>query len=494
MNLKPSFRPGPDGIPSFILKEFHSSLSAALHKLFNLSLSIGHIPAIWKESYLIPLLKNGSRLNVENYRGIAKLSAVPKLFEELIVKQISFDLNKAISSSQHGFLSGRSTVTNLLEFSNHIFHQFSKSNQTDAIYTDFSKAFDVVNHGLLIMKLRMYGLPENLIEWITSYLSNRVQKVTYNNDLSSDIFVSSGVPQGSHLGPLLFLLFINDLPDVICHSSILMYADDVKLFNSFKEPNNLLQIDLNNFFEWCQLNLLQLNFKKCKIITFCRTSGHVTNYFLGDRSVERVNSVVDLGVLLDSKLRFNLHIDSIINKAFNRLSCIKRFAKEFNDPYVTKLLFTSLVRPILEYASIIWCPSFSCDIIRIESVQKQFLLFCLRNLGWDSPYSLPPYESRLKLISLPTLVSRRHMLNSIFILKLLKSEVNCPNLLRCININVPFRASRYYNFLSVKQFNTNYLSNQPICNLCKSFNDLYQLIDFNQPLYLLKRDIINFLN
>ena len=199
-----------------------------------------------------------------------------------------------------------------------------------------------------------------------------------------------------------------------------MLADDVKLYFSFDTANAILQDDLNELTFWCRTIGMTLNQSKCKQITYCRIlKPLIVSYTIDGTPLDSVTSFNDLGVQFDPKLRFHLHIDRIVNKAFCVLGFIKRWAKEFNDPYVTKLLFTSLLRPILEYGCLIWSPSYKCYVDRIESVQKQFLIFCLRGLGWENNFNLPSYVSRLKLISLPSLSSRRVMLSISFIFKLL---------------------------------------------------------------------------
>lgn len=493
-SIKSSFKSGPDMIPSFILRECACALSLPLNLLFNHSLRLGYFPAKWKSSYIVPLHKCGMKSQVENYRGIAKLSAIPKLFESIICNQLTFELQRIISPAQHGFLSGKSTITNLLEFTTKVFLSYGKSLQTDVIYTDFSKAFDTLNHRLLLMKLKSYGFPEVLLRWFQSYLCGRTQYVVFNDCYSRAINVTSGVPQGSHLGPILFLLYINDLVQVIENASILLYADDVKLFYSSNFPNNMLQLDLNNLVSWCNLNGMKLNIKKCKHMTFARKSLFHSVYSISNCPLETVTNINDLGILMDSKLRFDLHVGRIINKANGVLGFIKRWSKEFNDPYISKKLFSGLVRPILEYGSVIWNPGFMCDISRIESVQKQFLLFCLRSLDWGSTYQLPPYVNRLKLIHLPTLESRRTTLDVLFILKIIKGDINSPFLLSQFSIKIPLRLPRSYQLLSIPMFKSTYLNNFAFVLACKKFNEYYNLIDFNKPYNVIKDSLIEFMN
>jgi hypothetical protein len=241
----------------------------------------------------------------------------------------------------------------------------------------------------------------------------------------------------------------------------------------------MLQRDLDELSFWCLINEMSLNLSKCKQMTYCRNLKPLSvRYSISGSNLESVTSFNDLGIQFDLKLRFNLHVDRIVNKGFCVLGFIKRWAKEFNDPYVTKLLFTSLVRPILEYGCIVWSPTYQCYVDQIESVQKQLLLFCLRGLGWDIRLNLPSYPSRLKLISLPSLSSRRVMLSTNFILKLLTGVVRSELLLDLVNVCIPIRPSRNYKLIKIDKFNANYLNANPFLVACKNFNDLYFLLDF----------------
>lgn len=493
--LKFSYKYGPDKIPSNILIMCAEALSIPLTILFNTSIKFGYFPKIWKESFIVPLFKSGTRSDIKNYRGIAKLSIIPKFFEKLITENLYYQISNIISPYQHGFKKGCSTTTNLLQLTIAINRGFFAGNQTDVIYTDFSKAFDKVNHALLVKKLQIMGFTDLTLKWIYSYLSNRVQTVLFNKTFSRKINVPSGVPQGSHLGPALFLLFINDLPGVIKFSNVLMYADDVKIFLTYNHvlDHQRLQDDLSCFYEWCKANLMELNLKKCKLMRFSRNNPAIVYYFLGGIQVDAVENFLDLGILLDPKLSFNSHITFMINKARGTLGYIKRWAREFDDPYITKTLYMALVRPILEYGSIIWDPIYQTYSNLIESVQKQFLLFCLRGLHFN-PLMLPSYTSRLALIKLPTLKSRRTMLNVSFILNIINGDICAGFLINEISFNIPQRPSRNFIPLSIKFFRANYGDADPLRRMCNTFNQLYRFIDYSLDPKLISRLIIAFLN
>lgn len=200
---------------------------------------------------------------------------------------------------------------------------------------------------------------------------------------------------------------------------------------------------------------------------------------MNNNILTKTNKILDLGVLFDPKLTFNDHVDYIAGRANSMLGFIKRWAKELDDPYVTKSLFTTLVRPILEYACPVWSPSYKRHSDRIEGVQRRFLLFALRGLGWQDSFRLPPYVDRLKLIDLTTLHSRRKASDIVFIFRLLKGEIDTPLLLESICINSRPRNLRSTSFIYLPSHHTNYGRFEPITRMCTNFNANYDLIDFN---------------
>lgn len=221
---------GPDMIPNLVLKALSDVFVTPLNILFNSSLQAGTFPTEWKHSFIVPIFKNGERSSCANYRGISLLSAIPKLFEKLVCVHLESALGSLLNPSQHGFRTGRSTTTNLTIFVDYVLNGMANGGQVDAVYTDFSKAFDKVNHHLLLNKLRLKGVSGVLLQWIESYLSARTQSVRIGSTLSRNIQSCSGVPQGSHLGPLFFAVFVDDLCDELENCDFLFYADDLKIF------------------------------------------------------------------------------------------------------------------------------------------------------------------------------------------------------------------------------------------------------------------------
>lgn len=494
-NLKENFTSGPDNVPEGILRRCKDSLCEILCFLFNQSLKTGKFPEAWKESFIIPLFKSGNAHDASNYRGIAKLNSIPKLFESLLVDELFFNAKEKLTNSQHGFFKGRSITTNLLELSTYVSDAFSQKQQVDVGYFDFSKAFDQINHKLLVNKLHLFGMSTNLCNWFSSYLCNRIQKVKFKSCVSSPITVHSGVPQGSHLGPLLFLIFVNDLPEKLKSSNVLLYADDAKVFSIIRSYDDCvkLQKDFDNLSQWSNDNFLQLNIKKCKTLTFSRIKDTINfDYHLSGSNLGRCEHFNDLGVTFDSKMTFKVHIDSIIAKAKSRLGLIKRYAKEFDDPYITKTLFVSLVRSILEFACQVWSPHYVTHINRIESVQKQFLLFALRQLNWENRLILPPYRNRLLLLNLNTLEDRRKLLSCCLIWNLMNNKIDSSNLLKKLCFICPVRTSRFFVPLRIDHFRYDYLNFEPLKQCLSIYNTFHFLICNSMTIFDVKVKIQNY--
>lgn len=494
IEMESNFNPGPDGIPSGFLKKCALPLHSILCHMFNLSLSTGVFPSVWKNSFIVPIFKSGRKNKIENYRGICKQSSIPKLFDKLVTQNLYFYCRSLICNNQHGFVKNRSTVTNLLLFTNFVISEVAKGNQVDTVYTDFSKAFDRVDHKVLLFKLGRLGFPISFTQWLSSFLRNRYQYVNFRNHVSQKICVTSGVPQGSHIGPLLFIMFVNDVVKFLPECNILMFADDFKIYASGKEYHNFqsLNMYLQKFYQWCSKNYLLLNVNKCSVISFSRRiSPLVYSYSFGSEIVPRVSLVKDLGVLLDINLSFNSHIDYIINKANRSWGMIRRYACEFSDPYVIKSLYMSFVQTLLEYASVVWCPYYNVNINRVEAVQKRFLRFALRGLPWSDVNTLPSYQSRLKLINMESLEVRRMVAKVVFVHKVLTSHIDSPEILNLLSINIPSVNLRNNRFFSISHSRTNYGRSSSINGLMLIYNANVDMIDFNISVPQLKRNLLN---
>ena len=263
-------------------------------------------------------------------------------------------------------------MSNLATYINYIAKSLENRSSVHAIYFDLSKAFDTVDHKILLDKLSNLDIPLYLLKIICSYLCNRSQYVSFKNHDSFRFPVLSGVPQGSHLGPLLFLLFINDLPNYIKHCNILLYADDAKIYRSIKSTSDvdLIQADINNLIRWTTVNKLKINITKCQFMIFGKLGPNIC-YKVQEHVLLPLEFVTDLGVTIDRELKFNHHVASIVSRANKSLGMILRVSKHFKDPSTYFLLYNAYVRSILEYACIIWhSDRYSTHNKVLERVQK----------------------------------------------------------------------------------------------------------------------------
>ena len=309
---------GSDGIPEILLKLTKNEIVKPLYIIYNKCIQEGIFPSVWKHSIVRPVFKKGDKNKIENYRPISLICTFSKLFEKLIYSDLLPFFQPLMSNCQHGFMPKRSTLTNLSHLQSIIALNKRNNSPTDIIYTDFNKAFDSVSHSYLLHKLSKYGITGSLLSLFQSYLLNRSQSVKFLNSDSSSIAVTSGVPQGSVLGPLLFIIYVNDLPDSILYSYILIFADDCKIFRAITTAYDriLLQCDLNNFAEWSLKWKLKFNVSKCKVLSIFSNEADI-NYTLNDTKLSQVQDINDLGIIIQSDFKFTAHINSVFNKASN---------------------------------------------------------------------------------------------------------------------------------------------------------------------------------
>ena len=401
--LKTSTAPGPDGIPSRVLRELAAAICVPICSLFTRSLTSGSIPEDWKLATVVPIFKGGDRQEPSNYRPVSLTSVLCKVLEGLVRDRLMefLDDTGQLHSAQHGFLPGRSCATQLLTALEDWTQQLENGEAVDVAYLDFRKAFDAVPHKRLIRKLHGLGIRGALLKWIESFLTGRSLRVRMNGTLSNRIPVVSGVPQGSVLGPLLFVIFVNDLPDCV-KGHIAMVADDAKMYGNPGHPRapaaNQMQVDLEALADWSASWLLPFNLKKCKVLHLGRGNPHL-QYFLLDDPISEVPEERDLGVVIDEELKFRKQAAMAVSKANQILGVIRRSFELF-DADTLPLLFKTLVRPHLEYGNIIWGPFNKEDQRLVERVQRRAtrLVPDVRRLA---------YQDRLRKLQLPSLLYRR---------------------------------------------------------------------------------------
>ena len=399
---------GSDDIHSYVLKETAEAMATPLALIFQKSLDEGICPEEWKCANVTPIHKKGDRAEPSNYRPVSLTSQVCKVLESIVRDRIvqHLDENDLLNDAQHGFRAGRSCLTNLLDTLEQWTEIIDEGDSIDVAYLDFRKAFDLVSHEHLIYKLSKYGIKGQILNWIKDFLKDRTQRVVIRGTASSPRKVTSGVPQGSVLGPILFLIFINDLPIELL-TKLSLFADDSKLFarilsNKRKLRNadgrKALQEDLDRVVEWAKRWKMEFNVEKCKVMHLGHNNPR-NSYRMGDTVLEATEEEKDLGVLIDDKLDFGKHIRTIVAKANRVLGMIKVAFACMNMPMFLNL-YTAQVRPLLEYCVQVWSPHKRVYIKLIEGVQRRAtkLVPQLKEMN---------YDDRLEALGLQRLVDRR---------------------------------------------------------------------------------------
>ena len=406
--------PGLDDIHPKLLFELRGDLVKPLTKLFNFSIKNGVVPLEWREAGVVPLFKKGKKSEPENYRPVSLTSLICKIIESILKDSILDHLDKfsLINDSQHGFSKGRSCLTNLLVFMEEITHSLDEGNSVDVIYLDFAKAFDKVPYRRLFSKLRSHGIGGKVTQWIEAWLTNRKQKVGLNKKYSDWSSVVSGVPQGSVLGPLLFLIYINDL-DVGIISKLGKFADDTKVARGVSNDRevDILREDLCNIFQWSVDWQMLFNLDKCTVIHL-GSKNPQREYKMGNNILKKSKQERDLGVIIDSSGKSTEQCIMAVKKANTVLGMIKRNIVYKSKDVIVRL-YKALVRPKLEYCVQAWCPYLKKDISILERVQK-------RATKMIEGYTNMSYEDRLSNTGLIKLEKRRARGDLIQVFKIIK--------------------------------------------------------------------------
>ena len=376
-NLKPKKSMGHDGVSTWLLKQLSSELCEPLSLLINKSLCSGEVPDTLKIAKVIPIYKSKNKQNIENYRPISVLPAISKVVEKVVFKRLYnfLDINSLISNCQYGFRPKHSTSDAMIDFINNITEATEKNEFGVGIFLDLSKAFDTIDHNILLKKLEWYGVRGKALDWFRSYLHNRKQYTQYKVP-SEPLNITHGVPQGSILGPLLFILYINDLPQSIKHLKPILFADDTNLFNSNSNYSTLISQtndDLYNLNEWLKANKLSLNINKTVYVPFTnkyKPKPNSLNIIIGDSVIQQKQSTTFLGIKIDSYLNWKQQLAHIKGKVKSAIYMINRIKNHVpKDSLVT--LYHSLIQPHLEYGLILWGSANKTVINELFLLQKK---------------------------------------------------------------------------------------------------------------------------
>ena len=362
---------GPDeDIPARILTSCKDQLALPLTLFWTESFEQGYIPEVLKTQFITPIFKKGDRTDPANYRPVSITSHVMKTFERVVRKHLVKHLedNELLSNNQHGFRKKKSCMTQLLSHIEHIYKSLNNDDEVDVIYLDFAKAFDKVDHAILLSKLEQYGIKGKALAWIKEFLLERKQAVIIEGHKSSFQEVISGVPQGTVLGPILFVLYINDLLNILSFSNGFSFADDTKLIGNIVGENCVksLQRDLDTVIEWAKRNNMELHEQKFEVLNYslnqskllrklpfypttteyCTPKGHV---------IAPQQTVRDLGVYVSSNRSWSPHIENVAGEA-RKMAAWALSAFRDRSPRVMLILYKSIVRSKLEYCCPVWSP------------------------------------------------------------------------------------------------------------------------------------------
>ena len=443
--LKMGKAPGPDGLKKEDLMIDVGLVSSMLTLIFQYSLDTGSLPSAWKLAHVAPVFKKGDKTLAENYRPVSLTSIVCKMLEHIILSHINQSL--ILSSQQHGFRQGLSCTTQLVTVVNDLMKANNEKQQVHAAILDFSKAFDRVSHSLLIKKLLKADVDNSIVFWIQNFLSNRCQRVVVDGLASRSLRVHSGVPQGSVLGPTLFLIYIDDIGSVLKHSTIRLFADDALLYANIESQQDRenFQADLTQLEHWATRSKMTFNVAKCQIIdfNFSSNTGISPDYQLYERLLEIVDHFKYLGVTINNTLNWDSHIDIICSKALRSLGMLKQVL--FNAPEkVKRIAYLTICRPILEYACEVWDPFLVKHICQLENIQRKAVRFIC---GLKGIVSVTEAQEKIEL---ETLSDRRRRARIKLLVNILSNNTHSSLIQDFNGLTVQQTASHQHDTRSVR--------------------------------------------
>ena len=412
--------------------------------LFQKSIDSGYVPRQWRCANITPVFKKGECSDPANYRPVSLTSVPCKLLEHIVSKHIMnhMESNHILSDSQHGFRAKRSCETQLLNFTQELFRGMADGDQFHVNIMDFSKAFDKVPHARLLEKVRFYGIHDNIHSWIQSFLYNRTQKVLVDGMSSSTCDVISGVPQGTVMGPILFLLFINDLPSSITSGSKL-FADDLIVYRKIVSPDDCLtlQSDMTFLAKWENDWGMKFHPDKCETIVITRKRNPNRQiYYLSGHPLKHTDEAKYLGVNISSNLDWSSHIKKTILKSNRTLGFVKRNLKSAPES-IRGIAYKSLVRPQLEYCASVWDPHQHNLIQQLEMVQRRAARFTLRRYHRTSSVG-----AMLEQLGWETLAQRRAKFRLTMMYKGINNLVAIDYANYLVPITAPTRQMHNYTF------------------------------------------------
>ena len=408
-NLQVKNSTGHDNVSSIVVKKTILNIADPLTHIFNSSLRVGVVPNSLKVAKVVPIYKSGPKDQFSNYRPISVLPFFSKLLEKIVNNRLVEYLNKwsILTQNQYGFRSNHSTCMAVIDMCDKITQALDENKYAAGIFIDLSKAFDTVNHNILLKKLELYGIRGTCLDWFSSYLTNRSQFISVNGSMSSKQLVTCGVPQGSILGPLLFLIYINDITACSNIIKFILFADDTNLFcsnNSLSELESILNGELEHLSVWFKANKLSLNTAKTNYILFRNKGKSLSNLMIriNGTLISQVNQTKFLGLYIDEALTWDNHITHISSKISKSIGIIRKLSHILPNQVLTTL-YNTLITPYLNYCNIIWASNYSTRLKPLEILQKRVIRILCNAGGLANTSSLFKRLHILKLQDIHTL-------------------------------------------------------------------------------------------
>lgn len=460
---------GYDDISPVVLKHAASYIAIPLTHIVNLTLKTGIFPDALKKAKIVPLLKSGNRSDIKNYRPISILPACSKVFEKIITSRLVtfFENNSLLIDSQHGFRAGRSTETAILQFINNVYQCLEKKHHVVGVFLDLSKAFDTLNHEILLRKLNHYGVRGTPLKLFESYLANRSQAVYCNSVHSTFRAINKGVPQGSVLGPILFLIYINDIVNVTSKFKYTIYADDTNLLMNNININNLhtdLIAELRNINHWTKINKLSLNTTKTNYILFQNRSiqHNISPVTIEGVMIDRVQNIKFLGVIIDENVNWNQHISFVTNKLVRMCGILFRVRNNLTPESLTSIYYT-LCYPHLTYCVSVWACTWQ-SFLRKVSIAQNKIFRCI--------FFMNRFESTRNLLNTQNFLSFTNIHKYFLLLSIYKYLTQYCGTQPFRVIHTPYDIRGNYVNLICPQFRTSLFKNSVLCSGPHEWNSL----------------------